>query len=266
MCGSSAPAQSTQSSSELPKWAVGYGKDILAKGAALTDISQNPYQGYKGERIADFSGLQKLAMQNVGSPEAWGQNVQGYMSPYMQNVVQQQQRNAIEQAGAQSGALGARAGQMGAFGGSGVALQRAAQNRDLSKQLEGIQATGLQTAFQQGTQQANTALGQQVQLGGMQQAQEQKGYDTAYQDFLNQKNYPYQQLSYMSNLVRGTPMGMNNTSQVYQNPSMLSQVGGLTTAAYGASKLAGAKKGGSTKDIKKRAPAGLAELALSKMR
>lgn len=230
MCGSSAPAQSSTQTQDLPAWARGYAKDVLSKGSALTDISQNPYQGYKGERIADFSGLQKTAMQNVASPEAWGKSVQGYMSPYMQNVVQQQQRNAIEQAGAQSGAIGAKAGQMGAFGGSGVALQRAAQNRDLMKQLEGIQATGSQTAFQQGTQQANTALGQQLQMGGMQQAQEQKGYDTAYQNFLDQKNYPYQQLSYMSNLVRGTPMGMSGTSQVYQNPSLISQAAGLGTA------------------------------------
>lgn len=261
MCGSSAPAQSTQSASELPEWAKPYAKDVLSKGAALTDISQNPYQGYTGQRTADFSGLQKTAMANVASPEAWGKNVEGYMSPYMQNVVDVQQRNAREMAGAQAGALNAKAAQMGAFGGSGVALQRAAQERDLMKQLEGIQATGAQTAFQQGTQQANQMLGQQIQLGGMQQAQEQKGYDTAYNDFLTQKNYPYQQLSYMSNLIRGTPMGMNQTSQVYQNPNMLSQVAGvgLTGAAM---KNAGMfAKGGTVQDR----PAGLVGLALSKM-
>lgn len=233
------PVQQQITSTELPSWAVGYGKDILAKGAALTDISQNPYQAYKGQRIADFSGLQKTAMANVASPEAWGKSVQGYMSPYMQNVVEQQQRNAREQAGAQAGALNARAAQMGAFGGSGVALQRAAQDRDLMKQLENIQATGLQTAFQQGTQQANTALGQQMQLGALQQAQQQRGYDVAYQDFLNQKNYPYQQLSFMSNLVRGTPMGMNTQSQVYQAPgNQLGQLAGLGMMGYGMSRMA----------------------------
>jgi len=265
--GGGSPAQSQTTTQELPEWARGYAKDVLAKGAALTDIDQNKYQAYKGNRVADFSGLQKTAMGSVASPEAWGKNVEGYMSPYMQNVVEQQQRNAREQAGAQAGGLNAKAAQMGAFGGSGIALQRAAQDRDLMKQLEGIQATGLQTAFQQGTQQANTALGQQMQLGALQQGKEQQGLDTAYQDFLTQKNYPYQQLSYMSNLIRGTPMGMNSASQVYQAPaSTASQLAGLGTAAVGAARLAGAKKGGSTKDIKKRAPAGLAELALSKIR
>jgi hypothetical protein len=128
------------------------------------------------------------------------------------------------------GALNAQAAQRGAFGGSGIALQREAANRDLQRQLSDIQATGSQNAFQAAQQSAAQNLQNQVQLGGMQQAQEQKGYDTAYQDFLNQKNYPYQQLSYMSNLIRGTPMGMNTTSQVYQNPSAFSQVAGLGTA------------------------------------
>jgi len=63
MCGSSpapAPANTTQvQTAELPEWARGYAKDILAKGQALTDISQNPYQTYGGERTADFSNLQK---------------------------------------------------------------------------------------------------------------------------------------------------------------------------------------------------------------
>lgn len=236
--GGGQPSSTTQTQ-ELPEWARGYAKDVLAKGAALTDIDQNKYQAYRGNRVADFGDLQKTAMGSVASPEAWGKSVQGYMSPYMENVVKQQQRGAIEQAGAQMGGLNARAAQMGAFGGSGIALQRAAQGRDLGKQLEGIQATGLQTAFQQGTQQANQALGQQMQLGALQQQQAQRGLDLGYQDFLEQKNYPYQQLSYMSNLIRGTPMGMNSQSQVYQAPgSMLGQLAGLGVGAYGLSKMA----------------------------
>ena len=56
------------------------------------------------------------------------------------------------------------------------------------------------------------------------------------------------------------------TTATYQAaPSAVSQLAGLGTAAYGASKLAG-KKGGLPKDFEKtKRPAGLAELALSKM-
>ena len=134
--------------------------------------------------------------------------------------------------------MNARAAQSGAFGGSGIALQRAAGQRDLARQLDEIQKMGSQAAFQQGVQQANTAIGQQTQLGALQQQQAQRPLDLAYQDFLTQKNYPYQQLSYMANLVRGTPMGMSTQSQVYQPPpSGLQTLGALGLGAYGMSKM-----------------------------
>lgn len=243
--GGSSNTTSTQTQMvDLPDWAKGYAQDVLSKGAALTDIGQNPYQAYTQPRIADLSSLQKTAMGTVASPEAFGQTVQGYMSPYMQNVVDVQKRAAREQAGIQAGGLNARAAQAGAFGGSGIALQRAAGQRDLSRQLDEIQKMGSQAAFQQGVQQANTAVQQQTQLGALQQQQAQRPLDMAYQDFLTQKNYPYQQLSYMANLVRGTPMGMNTQSQVYQpGPSAIQNIGSLGLGAYGLKSLFGAKGG-----------------------
>ena len=151
-----------------------------------------------------------------------------------------------EQGAANAATLQARGAQAGAFGGSGMALQGAQQNIGLAKQIEDIQRLGSQAAFQQGVQQANTAVGQQTQLGALEQAQRQRGLDTAYQDFLTQKNYPYQQLSYMSNLIRGTPMGMNTTSQVYQAPpTALQSMSALGLGAYGMSKLF--KEGGEVK-------------------
>ena len=58
----------------------------------------------------------------------------------------------------------------------------------------------------------------------------------------------------------------SNVQNVYSNPSMLSQVAGLGTAAAGAYGLyrgaAGVKKGGV---IESKKPAGLGALALSKM-
>ena len=58
MAGGGGTPANTSQTQELPAWARGYAKDVLAKGAALTDISQNPYQAYGGDRFADFSGLQ----------------------------------------------------------------------------------------------------------------------------------------------------------------------------------------------------------------
>lgn len=256
----SAPSTTTQIT-DIPDWLKPRAKDALSKAEALTDINQNPYQKYGGQRVADFSGLQKTAMGNVANPEAWGKNVEGFMSPYMENVVKRQQQNALDQYGAQAGAVNAKAAQMGAFGGSGIALQRAAGNRDLQRQLGDISATGYQNAFQQANQQANTNLAQQTQLGALQQQNAQQRLDVDYNNFLEQKNYPYQQLSYYLNAIRGVPMGMNSTSQVYQAaPSSTAQNIGAFTTAYGASKLLA--DGG---HVNERSGGGLADLAISKI-
>jgi len=55
MCSSAPATPSTQTSTtDLPDWAKPYAKETLAKTKALTDINQNPYQKYGGERIAGF--------------------------------------------------------------------------------------------------------------------------------------------------------------------------------------------------------------------
>lgn len=63
--GPKAPKSTTQTT-DLPVWAQPYAKDVLAKGAALTDISQNPYQTYGGERIAAPSALQQQSYARAG--------------------------------------------------------------------------------------------------------------------------------------------------------------------------------------------------------
>jgi len=66
----------------------------------------------------------------------------------------------------------------------------------------------------------------QQQVGAQQQALEQQRLSQGYQDFMNQQRYPYQQLEFMSNILRGTPMGTVQT--MYQPPgSTLGQLAGL---------------------------------------
>lgn len=256
--GGSAPASQTQVS-DLPEWAKPYAQQTLSKGEALTDINQNPYKTYAGERFAGFTPMQEQAMRTAASPQAFGQEVQGYMSPYMQNVVDVQKREAMRGAGILGAQQQAQATGAGAFGGYREGIQRAENQRNLMNQMNDIQAMGSQRAFEQGTQQARTAQGLQMQYGGMQQALDQQRMSQQYQDFLNQQRYPYQQLEFMSNLLRGTPMGTVNTMYT-QQPSTMSQLAGLGLGAYGASRLM--KEGGAVNENK---PAGLAELALAKM-
>jgi hypothetical protein len=331
---------------DLPDWAKGTAQKSLAGAEALTfqkDAQGNitglqPYQQYTGERTAQFTPLQQQAFTGAGNMQtsaATGQgvNIAGqaagqalgasydpyatgqfgaqagqYMDPYMQNVVNIQQREAQRQADIAGTQRGAQAVQSGAFGGSRQAIMDAEAARNLSMQKGDIQARGLQDAYGRGQQQFNTEqqlreqsrqygaglglqglqtalqgagqlgqlgqqqfgqqkdiLGMQNQFGTQQQQQVQNVLSQQYQDFQSQQKHPYQQLEYLSNIVRGTPMGSVQT--MYQpQPSAASQLVGAGTALYGASRLA---KGGSVSDAKvkreKKKSAGLAELALSKI-
>jgi hypothetical protein len=84
-----------------------------------------------------------------------------------------------------------------------------------------------------------------------------------YQDYLGYQNYPYKQLGFMSDMLRGLPLTQQSSTIYQQAPSMVSQVAGLGGAAITGAKLFGAA-GGATGDLERR-PAGLAELAIHNM-
>ena len=251
MCGSSQPSAPTSSGttiSELPDWAKGYAKDTLAKASQLTDINANPYKPYEGQRNAELAPMQVQAMQDAASmsagPEAFSKGVSGYMSPYMQNVVDIGKREAARQSGIMGTQQQAQATQAGAFGGSRDAIMRAERERNLSQQMSDIQDKGMQSAYDQAANQFRQGITQgmdinkmQAGYGGMQQAQVQKELDTKYGDFGNQMNYPYKQLGFMSDMIRGLPVGTASSTTQYQAPgSVLGQLGGLGVTALGLSR------------------------------
>jgi hypothetical protein len=256
MCSSAPAAPSTQTSTtDLPDWAKPYAKETLAKTKALTDINANPYQQYGGERIAGFQPMQEQAFKTMSGldagPEAFSKGIGSYMSPYMQNVVDIQKREAGRQSDIAGTQQQAQATQAGAFGGGRDAIMRAERERNLSQQMGDIQAKGSQAAFDQASNQFRQGITQesglaqmQGQMGQQQQQQAQRPLDTAYQDFLNQQNYPYKQLGFMSDMVNKLPLGQKSTSQVYEAPgSTMGQLAGLGMGAYGVSKMLGAEGG-----------------------
>lgn len=115
----------------------------------------------------------------------------------------------------------------------------------LKQQLSAAQQLGQlgQTEFAQQQQ----SLRELQQAGGMQQALRQQELDKQYQDFLSQRGNPYQQLAFMSDLLRGGPLSQT-TSQIYTAPpSAASQLAGFGLGAYGLNRLfnqPGAKDGG----------------------
>ena len=217
--------------------------------------------------LAGLSGLGAGGRYAAGatSPTA----MSSYMSPYMQNVVDYQKSQAILDYGRALPGMNAQAVGQRAYGGTRQALVTGEAQRNLYDRLAGIQATGSQQAFDNARQQmqfgANlgltgdqlagqqaTTLGQlgqqqftqgmgitdaQLRAGAMQQDLAQRGLTEKYQDFQAQQQNPYTQLGYMSNILRGVPVG-GSTTQVYQAPpSTLAQLSGLGLGAYSLGKL-----------------------------
>jgi len=150
------------------------------------------------------------------------------------------------------------------------------QNQQNAQQQQfgaGLGLQGLQTAMTGAKSLADigqTQYGQnmgimnaQNQYGLQQQQQTQNILNNQYQDFLNYQNYPYKQMGFMSDILRGLPL-TQTASSVYQTPpSAISQAVGLGGAALTGAKLFGAA-GGATGDLESR-PAGLADLAIYQM-
>jgi hypothetical protein len=133
--------------------------------------------GYERVNAIPLERLQMQAAGNVGTQSFTQPGMaQGLMSPYMQNVVDIQQREAQRQADIQSTKRGAGFAQAGAFGGSRQAIENAEAARNLATQKGDIQATGLQAAYQQAQQQFNAEQQAALQAAlANQQVQQQTG-------------------------------------------------------------------------------------------
>lgn len=126
-------------------------------------------RGYS-QQAADIGGLyERLAT----SPGAY----QAYMSPYQQNVTDLQVAAAQRQADIARQQRKSQAARAGAYGGSRQAIEEAEAQRALQTQLQGIQAQGLQSAYQQ----AQQNIAQRAQLGLQGLSGAQAGLGTALQ-------------------------------------------------------------------------------------
>jgi len=197
---------------------------------------------------------------------------QQYMSPYMQNVVDVQKAQAILDSQRAAAGRGAQAVQQGAFGGSRAAVQEALAGEALNRQLAEIQASGQQQAFEQAQQQferdraaradaeriglgAGEMAGSQAralaELGGMARAsdiesaqlleqvgkgltaREQAGLDLAYQDFVRQRDFPKEQIQFLSSVLRGVPIQPSTETTTMQAYNPVQQLLGTGVSALG---------------------------------
>ena len=148
------------------------------------------YQMGPAERVqaaTDFGAvsapsLQQYQMagpQQIGADRFGSQAMQDYMSPYMGGVVEQQKRSAMQDYARQMPGLQAQGIRAGARGGTREALLQSEANRNLQGQLQGIEATGRQQAFQQAAQQFGADRAAQMQAA---MANQQAGLTTGQQN------------------------------------------------------------------------------------
>jgi len=153
----------------------------------------------------------------------------GQQAAYQQGMGQ---FNAEQAATANAAQLNAQQGQFGA----GLGLQ------GLQTALTGANALGNLGGAQYQQNMGINAL--QNQYGLQQQAQMQRDIDTKYQDFLNYQNYPYKQLGFMSDIIRGAPLTQTGSALYQAPPSTAQNIMSLGLGAAGIAKVAGMANGG----------------------
>lgn len=225
-----------QSVTDVTKNAAIRDAQMMEQGNRLSAARQGTYGGAR-QALASLEREKNLA-SNLSNIQA-----QGSQAAFDKAMQTQQFGANLGLQGIQTGLQGVQAGMQGIGQGlQGVGAQQAGfagagQAASTLGQLGGQQ------------QQSDLArLGFQQQTGKEQQAFQQNIINQQIQDFATAQQYPYMQLSTMSNLLRGLPMQGMSTQQYQAQPSTTQQLLGLAgtgASLYGAF---GRKEGGSIKE------------------
>jgi hypothetical protein len=190
-------------------------------------------QGAQAARAGAFGGSGDYIMRGQAAGNLARQKGDIYAQGQQQAFQNAQQQ--FNQSQAQNLAAAQLNAQQGQFG-AGLGLQ------GLQTALTGANALG-----NLGNQQYQQNMGVnalQNQYGLQQQAQMQKDIDTKYGDFMAAQNYPYKQLSFMSDIIRGVPLTQTGSSVYQAPPSTAQNITALGLGAAGISKLWGGANGG----------------------
>jgi hypothetical protein len=193
----------------------------------LNNAYLNAQQQFNADRQAGFNtnranldaSLQTQGLGVQSGLTAAQANQRTNADQFGQLLQSQLEAERLRQSGAQIGGnlgIAAMQGMTGAAGAlSSVGATRADLQR-LAQQMEQSRLTSM------------------AQAGASQDSRAQQGLDWEYQNFLNQRNYPFQLQNFYTAQLAGTPMGYNQDSVQFQSYNPLSQWGGLISTGIGA--------------------------------
>jgi hypothetical protein len=269
--GSTTVVQAPQQSAttyDIPEYLKEFQSSLLDRANVS---SLGAYQGYTGDRIAPLSNAetqaggvisnqilpQAGALANIGAQQYDTATAQSYMNPYSNTVIsgvigdleEQYQKNLR---GINQGAVGA-----GAFGGARHGVERALAGERYLDTVTDTTARLRQAGFESGAQrfaadrqaelqaaggQISALTGAQQQLGqygAMGRGLEQQKLIEEYRDFIEEREYPREQVRFGAGVLAGAPIrsyGQERTGmvgQVFGQPSIAGQVAGLGMAYAG---------------------------------
>jgi len=229
----------TTSTTSLPPWYEDYQRNLLAAGVST---AAEPYQTYPFQRLADMTAAQREAIEGAKGygrtmaplaqlgEQATARGAMGFdpaelervMSPYTADVT-----DVIGRRGMQRWEEEILPGLMDTFTGGGqFGSQRSMDfagraSRDIQREIADEQALAMERGYGTALQgygaarAADLAAGQQAAglsrgaldilgaAGGTEQADIQRSLDLARQDFLEQRDYPKQQIDWLKALGSG---------------------------------------------------------------
>ena len=238
---------------EIPKELAPFYKDILGKSQALYNESvARGYEPYTGPSLAEFTPEQQQAFTGIAGlqgqqapiyQEAMGmtrdaaapittEQIEEYMNPYQQAVVDIEKREAQKQYESQVvPQLAAKAAMAQPFGGSRQAILEGMAADTQQRLLGDIQAKGSAQAYQDAvnliqnqrdrlgtgagqlaTLGANQFKSQLGEIGALQTVGEEKqqlaqqALNEAYGQYIKEQEFPFQQLGRYQSVVTGAPI------------------------------------------------------------
>jgi hypothetical protein len=232
--GSKSPSNTTSTvKSELPDWAKPYSVDLMKQGAA---VASRPYEAYTGNQIAGFSPEQQLGLNatvnrstsgnaaaNAGNTMLQNTLQGNYLNPSTNPYLRQNVDTAMSQA---QGKINGQFNTPGAFGSTAHQGVMANSLGGIASNMYGQNyATERNNMMQAAPQALGYAANDWTDINALlgagdttrQLSQDQQ--TQAYNNWLEQRNYPLQQLDILGNSINQAVGNQGSTLSTAPNPN-----------------------------------------------